>query len=183
MVLAGAMHEAADHDPVRVADAARPRPLAVQAVAAGDGLDLAGGRGRGGDAGVAVPVPHVVLRLVGKVREDAGMVAEIVQAPGRRAAGRAPELDGDVEGYLMVVLVAAPALGHDGADEARVDVLLDRLARDIAVALGPDRALGELRRQRPRTADKLVTRRDALRRRSGRQCFHGTHASLPGSTG
>ena len=123
--------------------------------------------------------PHVVLRLLGKVREDAGVVAEIVQAPGRGAAGRAPELDGDVEGDLMVVLVAAPALGHDGADEAGIDVLLDRLARDVAVALGLDRALGEPRRQRPRALDELRAARDALHRRGGRQGFHGTHGRLP----
>src|SRR5262245_62824726 len=165
-MLAGAMHEAADHDPVRVADAARPRPLAVEAIAAGDGRDLAGGRGRGGDAGIAVGAPHVVLRLLGEMREDAGVVAEIVEAPGRRAAGRAPEHDRDVERGLVVVLVATPALGHDGADEARLDVLLDRLTRDVAVALGSDRALGELRRQRPRAADEFLARRDALRRRS-----------------
>ena len=133
--------EPADHHPLRVADAARPRPLAVEAIAAGCDLRLAGGRRRRGDAGVAIPVPDVVLRLVREVREDAGMVAQIVQAPGRRAAGRAAELDGDVERDLVVVLIAAPALGHDGADQAGIDVFLDRLPRDVAIALGLDRAL------------------------------------------
>ena len=111
MVLALAEHQAADHDPLRVANAAAPRPFAVEAVAAGRDLGLAGRRGRGGDAGVRVAAPHVVLRLLGEMRQDAGVVAEVVEAPGRRAAGRAAELDRDVEGDLVVVLVAAPALG------------------------------------------------------------------------
>ena len=161
MVLALAKDEAADHDPLRVADAARPRPLAVEPVAAGRDLGLAGGGGRGGDAGVAVLAPHVVLRLVGEMREDAGVVAEIVQAPGRRAAGGAAELDGDIERDLVVVLVAVPALGHDRAHEAGVDIFLDRLARDVAVALGLDRALAQLRRQRAGAPHQLLAARNA----------------------
>src|SRR5437879_2180989 len=108
------MDQPADHHPLRMADAARPRPFAVEAIATRCDLRLAGGRRRRGNAGIAILVPDVVLRLVREMRENAGMVAEVVQAPGRRAAGRAAELDGDVEGDLVVVLVAAPALGHDG---------------------------------------------------------------------
>ncbi len=179
MVLALAKDEAADHDPLRVADAARPRPLAVEPVAAGRDLGLAGGGGRGGDAGVAVLAPHVVLRLVGEMREDAGVVAEIVQAPGRRAAGGAAELDRDIERDLVIVLVAVPALGHDRAHEPGVDIFLDRLARDVAVALGLDRALAQLRRQRAGALHQLLPARNALHRRNGRHCFHGSHAHLP----
>src|SRR5262249_24331371 len=149
---------------VRMPDAARPRPLAVELVAAGGDLGLAGGRRRSRDAGVAVLVPDVVLRLVGEMRQDAGVIAEIVQAPGRGAAGRAAELEGDVELDLVVVLVAAPALRHDRAQEPGIDVFLHRLEWNIALALGPDRALPELRRQRARPGDQFLAARDALHR-------------------
>jgi hypothetical protein len=179
VVLARAMNETADHNPLRVADAARPRPLAVEAVAAGCGLGLSGGRRRRGDASIAVPAPDVMLSFVGEVREDAGMIAEIVQAPGRGAAGRAAKLNGDIERDLVIVLIAAPALRHDGADQAGIDVFLDRLARDVAIALGAKRALAQLRRQRPRALDQLLAARDGPRRRSGgRQKFNGTHVRL-----
>ena len=178
MVLALAKDEAADHDPLRVADAARPRPLAVEPVAAGRDLGLAGGGGRGGDAGVAVLAPHVVLRLVGEMREDAGVVAEIVQAPGRRAAGGAAELDRDIERDLVIVLVAVPALGHDGAHEPGVDIFLDRLARDVAVALGLDRALAQLRRQRA-GAPQPVPRRSGCSAPAQRTTMFPRHSCAP----
>src|SRR5262245_33321894 len=180
MMLALAMDQAADHHPVRMPDAARPRPLSVQPIAARRRLGLAGGRRRGGDAGVAVLVPDVMLRLVGKMREDAGVVAQIVQAPGRGAAGGAAELDRDVEGDLVVVLVAAPTFRRDGADQAGVDIFLDRLVRNVAVTLGLDRALAQPGCQRPRTLHQLVRARNAFRRRGGGQCLHGTHVFLPG---
>ena len=137
-------------------------------VAAGRDRDLAGRRRRGGDAGGLVAAPDVVLRLLREVRQDAGVIAEIVQAPGRRAAGRFAELDGDVEHHLVVVLVAAPALGLQRVDQAGVDVFLDRLARNVAVALGLDRALAQLGRQRAGARDKLLGGRNLLRRSGGR---------------
>ena len=80
----------------------------------------------------------------------------------------------------MVVLVAAPALGHDGADEAGIDVLLDRLARHIAVALGLDRALTQLRRQGYGAHDEIGTRRNAVWRNGGAS-FSQTRHELPPS--
>ena len=43
------------------------------------------------------------FEVAGVVRQDAGVVAQVVEAPGRRAAGGLAELDGDVEGDLVVV--------------------------------------------------------------------------------
>ena len=67
------------------------------------------------------------------------------------AATAAAKLDGDIELDLVVVLTAAEALGHDGADQAGIDIFIDRFARDVAIALGPDGALLQSRRQRPGT--------------------------------
>ena len=50
------------------------------------------------------------------------------------------ELNGDVEGDLVVVLITAPSLGLQGVNETGVDEFLDRLARDVAVESGPYRA-------------------------------------------
>ncbi len=179
MVLAGAMDQTTDHDPVRVADAARPRPLPIEPVTAGRDLGLAGRRRRRGDAGVQARVPDIVLRLVGKMRKDAGVVAEIVEAPGGRAAGRPSELDRYVELDLVVVLVAAPALGHDGPDQPGIDVLFDRLARDVAITFRLERPLLQPGRQRPGAVDELRAARDAFRRCCRGQRFHGRHVVLP----
>ena len=179
MILARAKHQAADHDPLRMADAARPRPLAIEAIAAGRDFGLAGGRRRGGDAGIGIDAPHVVLRFVGKMRQDAGVVAEIIEAPGRRTAGRSAQLDRDVEGDFVVMLVAAPALRHDGAHQAGVDVLLHRLARNVAVALRLHGALAQFRRQLARAPHQFVGGRNGLLRRRLCARLDDTHASLP----
>ena len=176
MILAVALHQPADHDPVRVAQAGAPRPAAVEPIAAGRERDFAGRRRRGGDAGCLVAAPDVVLRFFGKQRQHAGVIGEIVQAPGRGAAGRFAELDRDIESDFVVVLIAAPAFRLQRVDQSGVDEFLDRLLRDIAVALRLDRALAQLRRQRPRACDEFVggrnskpARRPAAVRRDSRR--------------
>ena len=178
MVIAGSMDEAADHDPLGMADAARPGPLAIEAITAGCDVRLAAGRRRGGNAGIGVPAPDVMLRLVGEVGENAGVIAQVIETPRRRAAGRAAELDRDVEGHFVVVLVAAPPLRHDGAQQAGRDVFLHRLERDVALALGTHRALAQLRRQRLRATHQFLTARNFRCGGSGRQHVHGAHRSL-----
>jgi hypothetical protein len=81
-----------------------------------------------------------VLRFLREMRENAGMIGQIVQAPGRGAAGRLAELDGDVEGDLMVVLVATPPPRLQRVNETGVDKFLDRFMRNVAVAFASLRA-------------------------------------------
>ena len=181
MILAVAEHQPANHDPLRVPQAAAPGPAAVELVAAGGDRDLAGRRGRGGDARRLVAAPDVVLRLFGKMRQDAGVVAEIVQAPGGRATGRLAELDRNVERDLVVVLVAAPALGLQRMDQAGVDVFVDRLLRDVAVALRLHRALAQLRRKRLGAGDKLLGAGN-IARRGCRLLFGKAHGASSDGT-
>ena len=143
-----------------------PRPAAVEAIAAGRRRDLAGRRRRGGDAGRLVAAPDVVLRLFGEQRQHAGVVGEIIQAPRRRAAGRFAKLDGDVERHFVVVLVAAPALRLQRVNEPGIDEFVDRLLRDVAVALGPHGAFAQLSapaRARARPAPRRSEWRPARR--------------------
>jgi hypothetical protein len=57
--------------------------------------------------------------------QDAGVIGEVVQDPGRGGAGRLAELDGDIESNLVIVLVAAPALRLQHVDQTRIDIFLD----------------------------------------------------------
>ena len=102
------------------------------------------------------------------------MVGQIVQHPSRRCAGRPAEFDGNVERNFVVVFVAAPALRLQHVDQAGVEIFLDRLARDLAIALGLDGALAQLRSQRAGAADQFVGRRNLGGRGAGPQ-FGNTH--------
>ena len=53
------------------------------------------------------------------------MVGKIVQTPGRRPAGRFAELDRDIERYLVVVLVTAPAFWLQRVNQAGGKVFVD----------------------------------------------------------
>ena len=62
------------------------------------------------------------------------------------------------------MLITAPALGLQGVDQARRNVLLDRLARDVAIALGLDRTLAQFGREPAGAGDEFVGAGDAIRR-------------------
>ena len=160
MVFARAECQAADHDPLRVRKPRAPGPAAVEPIAAGHDRDGAGRRRRRGDAGGFVLAPDVVLRFFREKRHDAGVVGQIIQAPGRGSAGRFAEFDGDVEGHLVVVLVAAPALGLQRVDQTGVDKFLDRHKWNLAVALGFERPFAQFRckrRARPTNSSAVGT--------------------------
>jgi hypothetical protein len=93
-----------------------------------------------------------VLRLVGEMREYAGVIGEIIEHPRRRGACRFAELDGDIERHLVVMLVTTPPFGLQRVQQTGADIFLDRLARKVAVAFGLDGALAQFRRQRARAA-------------------------------
>ena len=160
MVLARALHQPADHDPMRMAQARAPRPAAVETIAAGRRRYFPGRRRRGGDAGGVVAAPDVVLRLFREQRQHAGVVGKIIQAPGRRTAGGFAKLDGDIKRHFVVVLVTAPALRLQRMNEPGVDEFVDRFLRDIAVALGAHCALAQFRRQRARPRHEFVGARN-----------------------
>ena len=142
--------------------AGAPRPAAVEPVAAGHDRDLAGRRRRSGDAGRLVLAPDVVLRLFREQRQHAGVIGQIIQAPGRRAAGRFAELDGDVERHLVVVLVTAPAFRLQGVNEAGIDIFLDRFARNLRSRSALHRAFAQLRRQRRARGRPIPRRSESL---------------------
>ena len=164
MILARALHQPADHDPLRMAQARAPRPAAVETIAAGRRRYLPGRRRRGGDAGGVVAAPHVVLRLFREQRQHAGMVGKIIQAPRRRAAGGFAKLDGDIERHFVVVLVTAPALRLQRMNEPGFDEFVDRFLRDIAVALGAHCTFAQFRRQRASPRHEFFGARNIVRR-------------------
>ena len=104
------------------------------------------------DEGRLVAAPNVVLRLVGEMREYAGVIGEIIEHPRRRGACRFAELDGDIERHLVVMLVTTPPFGLQRVQQTGADIFLDQLARKVAVAFGLDGALAQFRRQRARAA-------------------------------
>ena len=79
---------------------------------------------------------------------------------------------------FVVVLVAAPALRLQGMDQAGLDIFLDRFPRNIAVALGLERALAQLRRQCPGAADEFGGSGNLLRR-SSRPQLGNAHVKIP----
>ena len=111
------------------------------------------------------PLPDVVLRLVREMGRNAGVIGGNSSRPRpMEAQVDFAELDGDVERDFVVVLVAAPALGLQGMDQAGLDIFLDEFPRNIAVALGLERALAQLRRQRAGEADAFGGGGNFLRR-------------------
>ena len=108
------------------------------------------------------------------------MVGKIVQTPGRRPAGRFAELDRDIERYLVVVLVTAPAFWLERVNQAGGKIFVDRLLWNVAIALGFHGALAQPWRQRTSADDEFVGSRNIVRR-GGRSQFgqaHGTSSRL-----
>src|SRR5262249_53091346 len=99
---------------------------------------------------------------------------------GRRPAGRFAELDRDIERYLVVVLVTAPAFWLERVNQAGGKVFVDRLLWNVAIALGFHGALAQPRRHRTSADDEFVASRNIVRR-GGRSHFcqaHGTSSRL-----
>src|SRR6187397_1764416 len=76
----------------------------------------------------------------------------------------------------MIVLVTAPALRLKSMDQTGIDVFLHRLTRDVAVALGLDRAFAQLGSQGAGPGDKLICGRN-FPRCGGRLRFGETHGT------
>src|SRR5262249_37795231 len=129
---------------------------------------------RGRDASSRVSAPDIVLRLFREMRQDAGMVGRTAQTQGRRPAGRFAELDRDIERYLVVVLVTAPAFWLERVNQAGGKVFVDRLLWNVAIALGFHGALAQPGRQRTSADDEFVGSRNIVRC-GGRSQFGQTH--------
>jgi hypothetical protein len=97
------------------------------------------------------------------MRQDASMVAKIVQAPGRGPASRFAELKGYVERNLMIVFVTAPALRLKDVNQTGSKVFVNRFLRNVAIAFSPHSSLAQLRRQRASAGDKFVGSRNIAR--------------------
>src|SRR5260370_12527347 len=163
MVFALAKNEPTYHDPLRMAQPTAPRPTPVENKASGCQGHFSCRRRRRSDAGGFVSAPDIVLRLFRKMRQDASMVAKIVQAPGRGPASRFAELKGYVERNLMIVFVTAPALRLKDVNQTGSKVFVNRFLRNVAIAFSPHSSLAQLRRQRASAGDKFVGSRNIAR--------------------
>lgn len=104
--------QGAKDGPVRVVDAARNAPQAVQKVAAVDGLHLvAAGKGRRGDQ-VGVLAEGLILRLFGEAADDPSVAEYDAGDPGGRTAARG-EFTADVQVHRPIEFQHAIALWRE----------------------------------------------------------------------
>ena len=116
-----------------------------------------------------------MLRFLGEVRQNGGVIGQIVQHPGRRCAGRSAELHRDVESHFVIVLVTAPAFGLQHMNEPGLDIFVDRLLRNFPITLGFDGALAQFWREFFGAPNQFIGARHVLLWRLGGAQFRDTH--------
>ena len=136
--------DAAQDHPLAEVAAARKRPAAGEAKAAGDPLDRAGRRYRGRELRAVVLAPDILLSLRRQDREVPVVHAQHAENPAARPAHR-----GDLGDRLVedagVEFVAAVALRLQGAQQPVLLEIGEGLVGQAAQFLGPPRPLGQRR--------------------------------------